>query len=78
MKIAPIASGSNGNCIYVETDSISFLIDMGISFKELSKRMEDINRIPSDIKACFVTHEHSDHISGIDLLFCRLFPARFL
>lgn len=72
MKISPIASGSNGNCIYVETDSAKIIIDMGISFREFSRRMEGIGRSPAEIDACFVTHEHADHISGVGVLSRKL------
>ncbi len=72
MNISPIASGSNGNCTYVETTSAKLLIDVGISFKELSKRMEGIGRDVNDVDACLVTHEHSDHIRGVGVISRKL------
>jgi phosphoribosyl 1,2-cyclic phosphodiesterase len=72
MKVSPIASGSNGNCVYVETDSARIIIDMGISFKEFSRRMAHIERDPYQVDACFVTHEHSDHIQGVGVISRKL------
>ncbi len=72
MKISPIASGSNGNCVYVETDTARILVDVGISFKEFSKRMETIDRDPRRVDACFVSHEHTDHISGVGVIARKL------
>ncbi|NCD72151.1 MBL fold metallo-hydrolase [Mucilaginibacter agri] len=66
--IASLNSGSNGNCYYVGNHQEAVLIDAGISCRETEKRMERIGLPMSNIKAIFVSHEHSDHISGIPVL----------
>ncbi len=63
-----IASGSSGNCIYVGTDKVSVLIDAGISCKRITDALKQIDRSPKDLTAILVTHEHSDHISGLGVL----------
>jgi phosphoribosyl 1,2-cyclic phosphodiesterase len=66
--IASIASGSNGNCYYVGTETDAVLVDVGISCREVEKRMKAIGLDIATVKAIFVSHEHSDHISGLPML----------
>lgn len=68
MELSVLSSGSSGNCFYVEENKSAVLIDCGISCKQVLERMQLINKKPENIKAIFVTHEHSDHIQGIDVL----------
>ena len=65
-SFASIASGSNGNCYFIGNDEDSILIDVGISCRMLEKRMHALNLDIRQVKAVFVTHEHSDHICGLD------------
>lgn len=65
MKICSIASGSSGNCIYIGSGDTHILIDTGISKKKIEAGLETIGVSGDDIKAVLVTHEHSDHISGV-------------
>lgn len=66
VKIASIASGSNGNCYYVGTQSEAILIDSGISCREIEKRMLRAGLNIQLVKAIFISHEHSDHIRGVE------------
>lgn len=60
------SSGSNANCYYVEDKKRNaILVDAGISFKRLLENLEKISRTEQNIKAIFLTHEHSDHVSGL-------------
>ncbi|AAD19017.1 putative metal dependent hydrolase [Chlamydia pneumoniae TW-183] len=61
----PLASGSKGNSAYLGTDSCKILIDLGVSKQVVTRELLSMNIDPEDIQAIFVTHEHSDHISGI-------------
>jgi phosphoribosyl 1,2-cyclic phosphodiesterase len=72
IEICAIASGSNGNCYYIGNQNEAVLIDAGISFKQIVQRMGERNLNPAKIKALFITHEHSDHISGARVLGKRL------
>lgn len=72
IEICSIASGSNGNCYYIGNQNSAVLIDAGISFKQIVQRMGERNLNPAKIKALFITHEHSDHISGARVLGKRL------
>lgn len=62
MKICSLASGSKGNCLYLETGETRVLIDAGLSLRETLLRMEEVGIDASRIHAVLVTHEHIDHI----------------
>ena len=68
MEASALASGSSGNCFYVSNGDNSVLVDAGISCRQIELRMAKIGRNIEDIDAVFVTHEHGDHISGVDVL----------
>jgi len=60
-----INSGSNGNCYYVGNDNEAVLVDVGLTCKEVEKRMNRLSLSINKIKAIFISHEHSDHIKGL-------------
>ena len=62
MKICSLASGSKGNCLFIETGGVRLLIDAGLSLKEITTRLTDSALDPESIHAVLVTHEHVDHI----------------
>lgn len=66
MRIISLASGSDGNMTYVESENVKILVDIGLSCAEAVKRLSLINVSPDDIDAILVTHEHNDHIKGVD------------
>lgn len=68
MRMMTIASGSSGNCTYVGDDTTHILIDAGISGKRIECGLQKIGISPKELDAVFVTHEHSDHISGLGVL----------
>ena len=68
----PLASGSKGNCIYFGSKKVKILIDAGISYTEIKKRLEKINVKIEDIDAILISHEHRDHIDGIKTLCSKL------
>ncbi|PWS33748.1 MBL fold metallo-hydrolase [Pedobacter paludis] len=60
-----INSGSNGNCYYIGNDNEAILVDVGLTCKEVEKRMLRLGLSVNKIKAVFISHEHSDHIKGL-------------
>jgi len=68
IKFCSLASGSSGNCQYIETDKVKILIDAGLSGKKIQNALISIDVDPSTINYIFVTHEHKDHTSGIGIL----------
>lgn len=68
LYITSLNSGSNGNCYYAGNDENAVLIDAGISCRETEKRMKRLGLSMKNVKAIFISHEHSDHINGIAVL----------
>ena len=58
--------------VLVEADGVAVLIDAGISTREALRRMERVGLSPEPIQAVLLTHEHSDHCKGVDVLARRL------
>lgn len=66
--VASLNSGSNGNCYYVGNENEAVLIDAGISCRETEIRMKRLGLYLRNVKAIFISHEHSDHINGVTVL----------
>ena len=66
--ITSLNSGSNGNCYYIGNETEAILVDAGISCAEIEKRMKRLGLAMQKIKAVFISHEHTDHISGVEVL----------
>jgi phosphoribosyl 1,2-cyclic phosphodiesterase len=66
--ISSINSGSNGNCYYVGNTHDAVLIDVGLSCREIEKRMLRSGLSIQKVKAIFISHEHIDHIRGVEVL----------
>ena len=61
-------SGSNGNCYYIGNSREAILIDAGLSCRETEKRMHLLGLSMQLVKAIFISHEHGDHIKGLQVL----------
>jgi phosphoribosyl 1,2-cyclic phosphodiesterase len=68
LAITSLNSGSNGNCYYIGNGQEAVLVDAGISCRETERRMQRLGLSMKQVKAIFVSHEHSDHIKGIPVL----------
>lgn len=67
-RLYPICSSSKGNSVFIGTRGHGVLVDAGCSFRALKNALDLIGTDLSGIEAVFVTHEHSDHIAGLDML----------
>jgi len=61
-------SGSNGNCIYVETQGVKLLLDAGISGKQTAQRLAAHGRDVRDVDAVIISHGHVDHVRCAGIL----------
>ncbi|GGA95655.1 MBL fold metallo-hydrolase [Puia dinghuensis] len=68
LYIASLNSGSNGNCYYIGNNDEAVLIDAGLSCRETERRMRRLGLPLSRVKAIFISHEHDDHIRGVEVL----------
>ncbi len=66
MRFASLGSGSRGNGSVVASDSTTVLVDCGFSYKEAITRLKRLKVDPDSLSGILVTHEHSDHVSGIE------------
>jgi phosphoribosyl 1,2-cyclic phosphodiesterase len=72
VSVSVLASGSRGNSAIVRSSSTSILVDAGISCRETFKRLKFTGDDPHQISAIVITHEHSDHVSGLLVLARKL------
>lgn len=78
MSVSILASGSRGNCALVGTNSTRILVDAGLSGRETFKRLSALGERAEDIFAILITHEHSDHVAGLQRLATKLNVPVFL
>ncbi|MBS4534484.1 MBL fold metallo-hydrolase [Clostridium sp. D2Q-14] len=67
-KFCSIASGSSGNCQYIEGGKGKILVDAGLSGKRIQESLNSIGANSGNIDGILVTHEHKDHIKGVGIL----------
>src|SRR5574344_141165 len=65
MKFKVLASGSGGNCTYLELGDIKILIDVGISYLQIKNILLTDDIDINDINYILITHLHNDHIKGL-------------
>ena len=66
-RLCPIASGSSGNCTFIQAGERKILVDIGISGKKVTEGLSLIDIDPTTIEGIFITHEHVDHIRGVGI-----------
>lgn len=68
LRFSVLASGSTGNAFYIESEKEKFLVDAGLSGKQMDRLFAEVNVDPSQLSGILVTHEHSDHIKGLGII----------
>lgn len=74
LHIHILGSGSRGNCALVESPQGLIMIDNGFSRRETLARMHELGLSEDDVRALVLTHEHSDHVSGVSV-WCKRFDG---
>ena len=69
LKFCSLSSGSDGNCLFLTDGKTNILIDCGLSFTKTNNLLNLIGVNIYDIDAVLVTHEHTDHTSGLGVLY---------
>lgn len=64
-RFCTLFSGSNGNSTYISGSDTALLVDAGRSCKQLMSAMDARGIDPKSIQAILITHEHTDHVSGL-------------
>lgn len=68
VSLISLYSGSKGNSTYIKIGNDEILIDAGRSLRALTTALNSIGSDLERIKAIFITHEHSDHVSALEML----------
>ncbi len=72
MRVCLLASGSKGNSLFIEAGKTKFLVDAGLSAREILHRLASIGIEGSELNAIFISHEHTDHTRGAGTLARKL------
>lgn len=75
MLVSVLASGSEGNSTYIETDDLKMLIDVGMNTKYLTEKLEELGVDAKDIDYIFMTHVHKDHIGALPTFIKKYKPV---
>ena len=78
VSVSLLASGSRANCALVASSTTRILVDAGLSCRETFKRLRAVGECPEDLSAILITHEHSDHVAGLQRLAFKLKVPVFL
>ena len=78
MLVSVLASGSEGNCTYIQTNSKKILIDIGMNYKYITEKLGELNVTPAEIDYVFITHTHADHTGAMKVFFKNHNPYVFL
>lgn len=68
MQVTSLASGSSGNALVIEHMGASLLVDCGLAPRRLASLLREAGTPPAELSAVLITHEHSDHIAGINAI----------
>lgn len=75
MLVSVLASGSEGNSTFVETDDVKLLIDIGMNTKYIKDKLEEVGVRPEEIDYIFMTHTHNDHIGALKTFLHKYNPT---
>ena len=76
LRIAPLFSGSSGNSILIRSEQATLLIDAGTSCSRIRSELAKAEECIDSLDGILVTHEHTDHISGLDIITKKYTPMR--
>ena len=68
LQLCTLYSGSKGNCTYIRAGGDAILIDAGRSLRALTQALRAVGGDMATVRAVFVTHEHADHTSALEML----------
>lgn len=71
VKACALRSGSSGNSIFISCESTRLLVDAGVCAKSIEQSLQAIGENAAELDGILVTHEHSDHVSGVGVMMRR-------
>lgn len=66
MTLRVIGSGSAGNCTIVSSGNTHLMVDAGLPAASSFRQMLAAGIAPESITAILITHDHGDHIGGLE------------
>lgn len=75
VKICNLASGSEGNVTYIETEHHKILLDLGMTVKYIKEQLSELSVDIKDIDYVFITHVHNDHIKALKTFIKKYNPT---
>ena len=73
-QVAVLASGSKGNATVMRCEAGMVLVDAGISCRRIVQGMQKLGLHPENLDGVFITHEHIDHVKGLET-FTKKYPV---
>jgi phosphoribosyl 1,2-cyclic phosphodiesterase len=77
LNFCSLSSGSSGNCYYIGNEFHGIIIDAGISATSIRRFLKDMNISIQTIMGVLITHNHVDHIKGLEVLTRKNFLPAF-
>ena len=71
LEVHVLASGSKGNCTVIKKRELRLLHDVGISCRRIVNGLKELHIDMAQVEGIFISHEHSDHIAGLQQLLKR-------
>jgi phosphoribosyl 1,2-cyclic phosphodiesterase len=68
VRVVSLASGSSGNALLIDAGHTRLLIDAGISARRIEQGLARVGVRAATLDGVLITHEHVDHISGLEVL----------
>lgn len=78
MKVCNFASGSKGNCTFVQTKNHNILIDVGVTALYIENNLKEIGIDPKTIDIVLITHSHTDHTGGLKVFNKKYHPKVYI
>jgi len=78
MKLTVLGSGSKGNVTFIQLNETKILIDCGLSFRQIDNRIKQKQLDLENLDGVLVTHEHSDHVAGLNVLLKKIPTTLYL
>ena len=78
MKVCNLASGSKGNCTFIQTKKHNILIDVGVTTLYIENNLKEIGIDPNSIDLVLITHSHTDHTGGLKVFNNKYHPNIYI